>query len=500
MRFDRSDGVFCHVTSIPGAHGIGDLGDGAKAFLSFLGDAEVDHWQICPLGPTMDSAGESPYQSPSAFAGNPLLVDLNGLVADGWLDGDDLEPVPDFPKDRVDYGAVREYKLPLLRTAFKRFDAADPGERSGASGGADIDSFRDREPWLADYALFRAISDTRSEGTWAEWPEPLRTRDPEALAEARERHAEAIRFREFVQWTFDRQWRDLREVAADEGVSIVGDVPIYVALDSADVWANPEAFRLDEENRPTAVAGVPPNPGDDGQRWGNPLYDWDRLAERDYDWWIARFRRLFDLADVARLDHFLGFVKYWAIPEAGDPADGEWRAGPGRDLFEAVERELGQAPFIAEDLGFGEPAMDELMAEFGFPGMRVPQYADWCGDGDQYQPMHYPEGVVGYTSTHDTDTWVGYFEDLPERQRDCFRYNVGADGDRAIEWEIIDEVWSSEAVLAMTTMQDLLGLDSGARFNEPGTLDGNWEWRVRREALADDIADRLWELGGRHVR
>jgi len=500
MRFDRSDGVFCHVTSLPGAHGIGDLGDGAEAFLSFLGDAEVDHWQICPIGPTTAAAGESPYQSPSAFAGNPLLIDLDGLVADGWLDESDLQPVPEFPRNRVDYDAVREYKLPLLRTAFERFDAAEPEDRGGAGGDADIDSFRDRESWLPDYALFRALSDARSEDTWADWPEPLRTRESAALADAREQHAEAVRFREFVQWTFDRQWRDLRAVAAEEGVSIVGDVPIYVALDSADVWANPEAFRLNERNRPTAVAGVPPNPGDDGQRWGNPLYDWERLAEDGYGWWIDRFRRLFDLADVARLDHFLGFVKYWAIPADGEPADGEWRQGPGRDLFEAVEREFGQAPFIAEDLGFGEPAMDELMAEFGFPGMRVPQYADWCGEGDQYQPMHYPEGAVGYTSTHDTDTWVGYFEDLPERQRDCFRYNVGADGGRAVEWEIIDEVWSSEAVLAMTTVQDLLGLDSGARFNEPGTLDGNWEWRVRREALADDIADRLWELGGRHVR
>ena len=500
MRFDRSGGVFCHVTSLSGAYGIGDLGDGAEAFLSFLGDAEIDMWQICPIGPTMDSAGESPYQSPSAFAGNPLLIDLEGLVADGWLDDDDLEPVPDFPKDRVDYDAVRAYKLPLLRTAFERFDAGEAGAREDAHGDAGIDAFREREPWLADYALFRALSDARSESTWAEWPEPLRTREPEALAAAREQHAREIRFREFVQWTFDRQWRDLRAVADEEGVSIVGDVPIYVALDSADVWANPEAFRLDDQNRPTAVAGVPPNPGDDGQRWGNPLYDWERLAERDYDWWIARFRRLFDLADVARLDHFLGFVKYWAIPEASDPADGEWREGPGRDLFGAVEREFGQARFIAEDLGFGEPAMDELMAEFGFPGMRVPQYADWCAEGDQYQPMHYPEGVVGYTSTHDTNTWVGYFQGLPERQRDCFRYNVGADGDREAEWEIIDEVWSSEAVLAMTTMQDLLGLDSGARFNEPGTLDGNWEWRVRRDALDDDIADRLWELGGRHVR
>ncbi|WP_280585214.1 4-alpha-glucanotransferase [Halorubrum sp. Boch-26] len=496
MRFDRSDGVFCHVTSLPGRHGIGDLGDGAAAFLSFLGDGDVDHWQICPIGPTTDGAAESPYQSPSAFAGNPLLIDLDGLVADGWLDESELEPVPDFPDDRVDYGAVREYKLPLLRTAFERFDA-----EAGEGAASELDAFREREPWLADYALFRALSDSRPEGMWVEWPEPLRTRESEALAEARERHATEVRFREFVQLTFDRQWRELRAVAAEEGVSIVGDVPIYVALDSADVWANPEAFRLDGSNRPTAVAGVPPNPGDDGQRWGNPVYDWERLAERDYDWWIARFRRLFDLADVARLDHFLGFVKYWAIPaDRDDPAAGEWREGPGRDLFETVERELGQAPFIAEDLGFEEPAMDELMAEFGFPGMRVPQYADWCQEGNEYQPMHYPEGVVGYTSTHDTDTWVGYFEDLPERQRDCFRYNVGAEGDRGVEWEIIDEVWDSEAVLAMTTVQDLLGLGSESRFNEPGTVDGNWEWRVTRDQFDDAIADRLWEFAGRHVR
>ncbi|TKX77348.1 4-alpha-glucanotransferase [Halorubrum sp. SD626R] len=495
MRFDRSGGVFCHLTSLPGDHGIGDLGDGASEFLSFLGDADVRHWQICPIGPTLSGAGESPYQSPSAFAGNPLLIDLSGLVDDGWLDAADLEPVPEFPDDRVAYDAVREYKLPLLRTAFERFD-----EAAGESDRAELAAFCDREPWLDDYALFRAISASRPEDTWTEWPEGLRTRDPDALAEARERHAEEVRYREFVQWTFDRQWREVREVADDEGVSIVGDVPIYVALDSADVWANPEAFRLDEGGRPTAVAGVPPNPGDDGQRWGNPVYDWDRLAERDYDWWMARFRRLFELADVARLDHFLGFVSYWAIPaDSDDPADGEWRDGPGRDLFETVERELGEAPFIAEDLGFEEPAMDDLMAEFGFPGMRVPQYADWCTEGNQYQPMHYPEGVVGYTSTHDTDTWVGYYDDLPGQQRDCFRYNVGAGGDRAVEWEIIEEVWRSEAVLAMTTVQDLLGLGSDARFNEPGTLDGNWEWRVPRGALGDEIADRLWELAGKHV-
>ena len=496
MRLDRSDGVFCHVTSLPGPHGIGDLGAGARSFLSFLGDAGVDHWQICPVGPTLPVAGESPYQSPSAFAGNPLLVDLHGLVDDGWLDERDLKPVPEFPAGRVDYDAVRGYKLPLLRTAFDRFE-----ERATAADRAALDAFRDDEPWLADYALFRALSDARPEDVWTEWPAPLRTRDPTALAAASEEHAREVRFREFLQWTFDRQWRDLRAAAADEGVAIVGDVPIYVALDSADVWANPEAFRLDETGRPTAVAGVPPNPGDSGQRWGNPVYDWERLAETGYDWWLARLRRLFELADVARLDHFLGFVKYWAIPaDSDDPADGEWREGPGRDLFETVERELGEAPFVAEDLGFEEPAMDELMAEFGVPGMRVPQYADWCVEGNPYQPMHYHEGVVGYTSTHDTDTWVGYFDGLPPEQRDCFRYNVGADPDDPVEWAAIEDVWRSDAILAVTTLQDLLGLGSDARFNEPGTRDGNWEWRATRDALDDAVADRLRELGRRYVR
>ncbi len=496
MRFDRSDGVFCHVTSLPGPHGIGDLGEGAREFLGFLGKAGVDLWQICPLGPTTEVAGDSPYQSPSAFAGNPLLIGLDRLVEEDALRPSELEPVPDFPDDRVEYDAVRAYKLPLLRTAFERFDGSPTAEAT-----ADLDAFREREPWLADYALFRALSAARPEDTWMEWPEPLRTREPDALAAAREEHAEEVRYHEFLQWTFDRQWRELREVAADNDVSIVGDVPIYVSLDSADVWANPDAFHLDEGNRPTAVAGVPPNPGDDGQRWGNPVYDWESLAEREYDWWIARFRRLFDLADVARLDHFLGFVRYWAIPaDADDPGAGKWRDGPGRELFERVEAELGDAPFIAEDLGFEDERMDALAYEFGFPGMRVPQYADWCEEGNPYQPMHYPEATVGYTSTHDTDTWMGYYGILPDHQRDCLHYNLGADGEGSIEWDIVEAVWASEAIVAMTTPQDLLGLGSDARFNEPGTARGNWEWRLTAGALDDAIADRLWELGEFHVR
>ena len=493
MRFDRSDGVFCHVTSLPGPHGIGDLGRGAETFLSFLETADVDYWQVCPLGPTIGAAGDSPYQSPSAFAGNPLFIDLHGLVEEGWLEPAALEPVPSFPRDRVDYEAVREYTHPRLRSAFERFDAT-------ADAAATLDEFREREPWVDEYALFRALSAARPEDTWVEWPAPLRTRDPAALDAARESHATEIRYRTFLQWVFDRQWTALRERAAAAGVEIVGDVPIYVALDSADVWASPSAFQLDAENRPTAVAGVPPNRGDDGQRWGNPVYDWDHLADTGFDWWLDRFRRLFELADVVRLDHVLGFVRYWAIPAtADDPSAGEWCDGPGRALFDAVEREFGDVPFIAEDLGFEDRRMEDLLTSFEIPGMRVPQYANWAEAGNPYQPMHYPERVVGYTSTHDTDTWVGYYEDLPESQRDALHYNLGV-GDRPIEWAIIDEVWGSEAILAMTTVQDLLGLGSEARLNEPGTVAGNWEWRVSSEALSDELAARLREVGAFHVR
>lgn len=496
MEFDRSDGVFCHVTSLPGPYGIGDLGPGARSFLGFLDRADVDFWQICPIGPTVGALGDSPYQSYSAFAGNPLLISPDPLVDEGWLTDDDVTPVPDFDPAETAYDRVRAYKLPLLRAAFDRFETtASRAERNA------FDAFRDREPWVEAYALFRALSDARPEDTWTGWPAPLRDRDPDALADAREEHAHEVRYREFTQWTFDRQWAALKAEANDRGIRILGDVPIYVALDSADVWASPEAFRLDGDRRPTAVAGVPPNPGDAGQRWGNPLYDWETLSADDYGWWIRRLRRVLDLADAARLDHFLGFFRYWAIPnDAGDPADGEWCEAPGEELFEVVADELDGTPFVAEDLGFGDPRADATMREFGLPGMRVPHYADWCREGDDHQPMQYPQRSVGYTSTHDTDTWVGFYDDLGADQRDCLHYNLGVDGERPIEWEIVDAVWGSEAVLAVTTVQDLLGLGSEARFNTPGTAAGNWRWRVEEDRLTGAVADRLRQFGEFHVR
>ena len=328
----------------------------------------------------------------------------------------------------------------------------------------------------------------------------MKTRDPDALADARAEYADEIRYREFVQFCFDEQWRALADYADEKGITLVGDLPIYVALDSADVWAAPEAFDLTESNEPAVVAGVPPNPDDAGQRWGNPLYDWETLREDGYGWWLDRLRRLFDLVDVTRIDHFKGFDEFWAIDaDSDDPGDGEWRDAPGHDFFETVERELGDLPFIVEDLGFLDASLVDLRDRFAFPGMRVPQYADWCREGDMYQPMHYPESSVAYTSTHDTDTFVGYYRDLDDRTRDCLHYNIGADGSE-IHWSIIDAVWNSASVLAFTTTQDLLGLGSDARFNTPGTQTGNWEWRVTREGLDDGVADRLASLTDLHIR
>ncbi|MFC6725749.1 4-alpha-glucanotransferase, partial [Halobium palmae] len=441
--------------------------------------------------------GDSPYQAYSAFAGNPLLVSLERLRDRGLLADDDLEPVPEFDAHATDYEAVESYKTPLLRTAFERFadDDVDAGDREA------FEAFCEREShWLDGYALFMALKEEFDMRLWTEWPRELKTREEDALAEYRDRLADEVRYREFVQFVFDRQWSALAEYAHDRGIGLVGDLPIYVALDSADVWSAPEAFLLDGENEPTAVAGVPPNPGDAGQRWGNPLYDWDRLRETGYGWWLDRLRRLFDLVDVTRLDHFKGFDEFWAIPaDADDPAAGEWRDAPGYDFFETVQGEFGDLPFVAEDLGFIDQRLIDFREEFDLPGMKVPHYADWCRAGDPNQPMHYPENAVAYSATHDTNTTVGFYREMDDEQRDCLQYNLGTDGEE-IHWDVIEAVWNSNAVLALAPMQDLLGLDSHARFNTPGTESGNWSWRVTREGFADDVADHLAMLTDMSVR
>ena len=491
VNFDRSSGVLCHVTSLPGPHGIGDLGPAAHDFLDALDAADQTHWQVLPLGPTRAAHGDSPYASPSTFAGNPLLVSLERLVERGWLDP--LDP-PAFPTDEVAYDRVRSFKTDALRRAHEGFEA-----HASEAARADLAAFREAEDWLDDYALYAALADHFDGEPWSEWPAELRERDPDALEAARDDLASEVAYHEFVQFCFDEQWTALREAAAARGIEILGDLPIYVALDSADVWADREAFLVDEDGRPEAVAGVPPNPGDDGQRWGNPLYDWDYVERTEFDWWRRRVSRLFDLVDEARLDHFKGFHEFWAIPaEADSPAAGEWREGPGEALFAALERDHGDLPFVAEDLGFLDAGAVGLRERLGFPGMRVPHYADWCEEGHMYQPMHYPRDSVGYTSTHDTDTTVGYYESMDPEHRDCLHYNLGVDGSE-VAWSMIDAVWGSNAVLAFTTPQDLLSLGSDARLNTPGTAEGNWRWRFEDGAL-DGVADRLARVTDRHVR
>ena len=495
MDFERRSGVFLHLTSLPGPHGIGDLGEGAREFLSFLETAEQTYWQFCPLGPTSSAHGNSPYQSFSAFAGNPLLVSLDRLVDDGWLIDDDLEPVPDFNPHDVDYERVAKYKRKKLRTAHERFRKTATEDDHD-----DLDAFVDDEPWVEGYALFRALKRKHDGQAWIDWPEPIRTREADALDAARNELASEIEFHTLVQYWFDSQWQAFKQDAEEANIKLVGDVPIYVGLDSADVWTSPEAFQLDDQNRPTAVAGVPPNAGDAGQKWGNPLYDWGHLAETDYDWWGRRLDRLFGQVDVTRLDHFQGFLEYWAIPaDADSAAAGEWRDGPGADFFETIGERLGELPFIAEDLGFPDAELQALMNRFGFPGMRVPQYANWCQGGNEHQPMHYPKNAVGYTSTHDTNTIVGYYNGMDDRQRDCLHYNLSADGSE-INWSMIEAVWRSDAVLAFTTMQDLLGLDDHARFNTPGTAEGNWTWRVTSDGLDEGIATKLGTMTAIELR
>ncbi|MFB6164012.1 MAG: 4-alpha-glucanotransferase [Haloarculaceae archaeon] len=486
MTFARQSGVFLHLTSLPGPHGIGDLGAGARTFLAFLDRAEQSLWQFCPLGPTVDVHDHSPYASPSAFAGNPLLIDLTALVDRGWLDGGALSDPPGDP-EAVRYDAVAAFTRDRLWDAYEGFQAAaDPDAREALA------AFRERESaWLADYALYAALKDAHGDAPWTDWPADLRDRESAALAAARETHADRIDYHAFVQWVFDDQWTALRARAAEHGIDLMGDLPIYVAADSADVWANPDLFDLAADGTPATVAGVPPNPGDDGQRWGNPVYDWAALAARDYDWWLERIERLLALVDVARIDHFKAFDEYWAISaEAADPTAGDWQAGPGADFFEVARDRLGELPFVVEDLGFLDENLVALRDRFDFPGMRVPHYADWCAERHRHKPTCYPDGCIAYTSTHDTETAVGYYRHLDDEQRACLEYALATDAE-AVAWDLLEAVWHSEATLAMTTVPDLLELGSEARLNDPGTAGDNWAWRVTADALAPGVADRL---------
>jgi 4-alpha-glucanotransferase len=485
----RRAGVLLHPTSLPGPHGIGDLGAEAFRFVDYLASASQSLWQILPLGPT--GFGNSPYAARSAFAGNPLLISLDSLRERGLLQADDLADAPAADPDRVAFDAVAPWKLDRLRTAYEHVLVSQHAELAG-----QIAAFREANAgWLADYALFMALREKYGGAPWTAWQSDVRLREPDAVGAARTHLANEIGFHEFVQFLFVEQWTALRAYARERGVRIMGDLPIFVALDSADVWANRALFDLDREAQPNVVAGVPPDYfSADGQRWGNPLYRWDAIAAEGYRWWIDRFRQALQFVDVLRIDHFRGFESYWAIPAAESTAKrGQWMPGPGRALFDAARAALGEIALVAEDLGLITPAVEALRRDLGIPGMRVLQFAFGDDSTNPYLPHNYDSATVVYTGTHDNDTTKGWFATLSERDRNAVLAYVARDGSD-IAHDLIRLAYASVAETAIAPLQDVLSLGGAARMNLPGEATGNWNWRFRQDALTENDAAWLASL------
>jgi 4-alpha-glucanotransferase len=474
----RAAGILLHPTSLPGPHGVGDLGPEAQRFVDWLQAAGQRLWQWLPTAPI--GPGDSPYQSVSAFAGSPLMVALQPLVDRGWL----APPAdPGFDSRRVDFAPVGRWRLAQLRAAFAGFEtSATPVERE-----AFVRWSAQQAGWVDDYAIFMALETAEQGRPWWSWPAPLARRDAQALAAARRQHAAEASFWRFVQWCFDEQCVALKRYANDRGVHIMGDLPIFVAHHSVDCWTRPDLYELDGQFQPTVVAGVPPDDlGPLGQRWGNPLYRWDRMAAENFAWWTARIERALHQVDVFRIDHFRGFAGYWEIPASSPTAQrGRWRRGPGKALFDAIESALGPLPIVAEDLGFITPDVLALRDGCGFPGMKILQFA-FGGDGEhEFLPHNYARRVVVYSGTHDNDTARGWWDHAPQHERH-FAGTYLACGAKDVHWAMIRAALNSVADLAIFPLQDLLGLGSEHRMNTPGTLGGdNWTWRFGWDQLAD---------------
>ena len=484
---NRAAGVILHPTSLPGGHGVGDLGAQAYAWVDFLAAAKQQLWQVLPLGPT--GYGDSPYQSFSAFAGNPNLISLDKLVAEGLLQESDLENAP-ANDGRVDYGAVISFKDGALRRASQMFQSVAGKQRSAFERFCKAQAY-----WLDDYALFMALKEAHEGQPWNTWEEPLRTRKKRALGKFEEENAEAVLRHKVWQWVFYRQWLELKAYANAKNIKIVGDIPIFIAYDSADAWANPELYYFDASGNPEVVAGVPPDYfSATGQRWGNPIYRWQKMQNRDFAWWVSRFRSSLDFYDLIRVDHFRGFESYWEIPADKPTAEeGRWVKGPGQALFDALKKELGDLPIIAEDLGVITPEVEGLRDHNGLPGMKVLQFAFAGGGADPYLPHNYGENCVVYTGTHDNDTTQGWFDKAPESERDFVRRYLATD-DHAIVWEFVRLAYSSVARYAVVPLQDVLQLGSEARMNTPGEAGGNWGWRFSEGQLGSWLAPALAEM------
>jgi len=505
-RLQRKAGILLHPTSLPGKFGIGDFGPTAYQFLNFLARSGQRLWQVLPLGPT--GYGNSPYQSPSAFAGNTLLISLDKLFEQGLLERSVLSQTA-FRQETLDFDSVLAHRHVVYQRAFDAF-------RNRASGKLreEYDQFcQSNQYWLHHYALYRAVKEEHRGVAWTQWHPSLTSRNEFALQSWAEKLQDRIQLEYFLQFEFSKQWNELRRYAAERSIQVIGDIPIFVAHDSADVWCNQQDYYLDQAGHPTVVAGVPPDYfSETGQLWGNPLYRWDLMKLTNYEWWIARLRHSFRLYDLVRIDHFRGFEAYWEIPgDAPDARTGRWVLGPGAEMFLAARQALGELPVIAEDLGLITPEVEALRDGLGFPGMRVLQFGFGGTDPDnQFLPHNLVRNCIVYTGTHDNDTTSGWFHsesgegttrtpDQIERERAFVMAYLRSDGTE-IEWDMIRTAWSSVADTAIAPMQDILGLGSPARMNLPGTSVGNWIWRLREGLLTDALSDRLGELTALYAR
>lgn len=519
MRFKRSAGILLNPTSLPSPYGIGDFGSSAYAFVDYLESAGMKLWQLLPLGHT--SFGDSPYQSFSAFAGNPLLISPEILCSSGFLTGDDITPPSGLSPDSVDYGTTLKYKTGLYQKAFSSYlKNADSGVRAAFKKFCSNNSF-----WLNDYALFIALKDYFIEkrknelsspeyqafsklagknleenvkkdyyygGVWVTWPQDILMRKTKAIEKYSGMLSTEIEYYKFLQFLFYQQWGDLKAYANERGIKIIGDIPIFVAYDSADVWGEPKNFYIDSNGFPTLVAGVPPDYfSETGQLWGNPLYNWDEHKKTGYKWWIARIAATLSTVDILRIDHFRGFEAYWAVPFGDKTAEnGKWRKGPNNSLFDAIKKALGELPIIAEDLGVITPEVEALRDGCGFPGMKVLQFAFDNSKANAYLPHMYSQNCVVYTGTHDNDTTEGWYAATNEGERDKFRRYMNVSGETPAR-DLIRLALSSTADLAIFPLQDVFSLGSGARMNTPSTPSGNWKWRYRPEALNPSDAKAL---------
>ncbi|HLF19255.1 MAG TPA: 4-alpha-glucanotransferase [Bacteroidota bacterium] len=495
MRFDRCSGILLHPTSLPGAYGIGDLGSTAYHFVDWLLVAGQKIWQMLPVSPV--GVGNSPYMSLSAFAGSPLLVDLNELAARGWLNKTELERGPFFPSDRVDYATVAPFRLEKLQKAAVGFCS-----RATSRDRTEFESFcLANAPWLEEYATFMAFHDSYSGKVWNRWDAEAAKREAGSMERRKDELKDSIHAHKFIQWSFVRQWNNLKRYANERQVRLVGDIPIFVAHNSADVWSQPEAFYLDSELRPTVVAGVPPDYfSKTGQRWGNPLYRWDVMKKDGYQWWVERFRAMFQLFDIVRIDHFRGFVSYWEIPVSEKTAErGRWVEGPKDDLFKAVQKSLGRLPIIAEDLGFIVPEVTALRDQFQFPGMKILQFAFGSGIDNPFLPHRYVPNCVVYTGTHDNDTTCGWFQKANDTEKSFLKRYARLDG-QDIHWNLMRLGSQSVADLAIFPFQDVLGIGSEGRMNYPGKPKGNWEWRFTWDQVKPEHAQHLFEITALYER